>query len=83
MANPWRKALSSFLSIVLVAGLLPCVSFYGSAWASDAEGEGSAVEAAQVEEGASTADSDLAAALKQDGALWTWGCNNYGQLGYW
>ena len=33
MANPWRKALSSFLSIVLVAGLLPCVSFYGSAWA--------------------------------------------------
>ena len=52
MANPWRKALSSFLSIVLVAGLLPCVSFYGSAWASDAEGEGSAVEAAQIEEGA-------------------------------
>ncbi|WP_413587833.1 RCC1-like domain-containing protein [Ellagibacter isourolithinifaciens] len=29
------------------------------------------------------ADSDLAAAVKQDGALWTWGCNNYGQLGYW
>lgn len=46
MANPWRKALSSFLSIVLVAGLLPCVSFYGSAWASDAESEGSAVEVA-------------------------------------
>lgn len=83
MANPWRKVLSSFLSIVLVAGLLPCVSFYGSAWASDAEGEGSAVEAAQVEEGASTADSALAAAVKQDGTLWTWGCNNYGQLGYW
>lgn len=82
MANPWRKALSSFLSIVLVAGLLPCVSFYGSAWASDAEGEGSTVEAAQVEEGASTADSALPAAVKQDGTLWTWGCNNYGQLGY-
>lgn len=65
MANPWRKALSSFLSIVLVAGLLPCVSFYGSAWASDAEGEGSAVEAAQVEEGASTADSALAADAAQ------------------
>lgn len=55
MANPWRKVLSSFLSIVLVAGLLPCASFYGSAWASDAKSEGSAVEAAQVEEGASTA----------------------------
>ena len=65
MANPWRKALSSFLSIVLVAGLLPCASFYGSAWASDAEGEGSAVEAAQVEEGASTADSALAADAAQ------------------
>lgn len=65
MAKPWRKALSSFLSIVLVAGLLPCVSFYGSAWASDAEGEGSAVEAAQVEEGASTADSALAADAAQ------------------
>lgn len=64
MANPWRKALSSFLSIVLVAGLLPCVSFYGSAWASDAEGEGSAVEAVQVEEGASTADSALPAAAQ-------------------
>ena len=50
MANPWRKALSSFLSIVLVAGLLPCASFYGSAWASDAESEGSAVEAAQASE---------------------------------
>lgn len=83
MANPWRKALSSFLSIVLVTGLLPCASFCGSAWASDAEGEGFAVEAAQVEEGASTADSALAAAVKQDGTLWTWGCNNYGQLGYW
>ena len=56
MANPWRKALPSFLSIMLVAGLLPCASFYGSAWASDAEGEGSAVEAAQVEDGASTAE---------------------------
>lgn len=65
MANPWRKALSSFLSIVLVAGLLPCASFYGSAWASDAEGEGSAVEAPQVEEGASTADSALAADAAQ------------------
>lgn len=65
MANPWRKALSSFLSIVLVAGLLPCVSFYGSAWASDAEGEGSTVEAARVEEGASTADSALAADAAQ------------------
>lgn len=65
MANPWRKALSSFLSIVLVAGLLPCASFYGSAWANDAEGEGSAVEAAQVEEGASTADSALAADAAQ------------------
>lgn len=64
MANPWRKALSSFLSIVLVAGLLPCALFYGSAWASDAEGEGSAVEAAQVEEGASTADSALPAAAQ-------------------
>ena len=62
MANPWRKALSSFLSIVLVTGLLPCASFCGSAWASDAEGEGFAVEAAQVEEGASTADSALPAA---------------------
>lgn len=65
MANLWRKALSSFLSIVLVAGLLPCISFYDSAWASDAEGEGSAVEAAQVEEGASTADSALAADAAQ------------------
>lgn len=65
MANPWRKALSSFLSIVLVVGLLPCASFYGSAWASDAEGEGSAVEAAQVEEGVSTADSALAADAAQ------------------
>ena len=64
MANPWRKALSSFLSIVLVAGLLPCASFYGSAWASDAESEGSAVESA-VEEGASTADSALAADAAQ------------------
>lgn len=64
MANLWRKALSSFLSIVLVAGLLPCISFYDSAWASDAEGEGSAVEAAQVEEGASTADSALPAAAQ-------------------
>ena len=64
MVNPWRKALSSFLSIMLVAGLLPCASFYGSAWASDAEGEGSAVEAAQVEEGASTADSALPAAAQ-------------------
>ncbi len=63
MANPWRKALSSFLSIVLVAGLLPCASFYGSAWASDAESEGSAVESA-VEEGASTADSALPAAAQ-------------------
>ncbi|WP_417059013.1 hypothetical protein [Ellagibacter isourolithinifaciens] len=65
MANPWRKALSSFLSIMLVAGLLPCASFYGSAWASDAEGEVSAVEVAQVEEGASTADSALAADAAQ------------------
>lgn len=65
MANPWRKALSSFLSIVLVAGLFPCASFYGSAWASDAEGEGSAVEAAQVEEGASTTDSALPVAAAQ------------------
>lgn len=65
MANPWRKALSTFLSIVLVAGLLPCVSFYDSAWASDAEGEGFAVEAAQVEEGASTADSALPADADQ------------------
>ena len=46
MANPWRKALSSFLSIMFVAGLLPCASFYGSAWASDAGTEGSAVEVA-------------------------------------
>lgn len=46
MANPWRKALPSFLSIMLVAGLLPCALFYGSAWASDAESEGSAVEVA-------------------------------------
>lgn len=65
MANPWRKALSSFLSIVLVVGLLPCASFYGSAWASDAESGDSAVEAAQVEEGASTADSALAADAAQ------------------
>lgn len=65
MANPWRKALPSFLSIMLVAGLWPCASFYGSAWANDAEGEGSAVEAAQVEEGASTADSALAADAAQ------------------
>ncbi len=65
MANPWRKALPSFLSIMLVAGLLPCASFYGSALASDAEGEGSAVEAAQVEEGASTADSALPVAAAQ------------------
>ena len=65
MANPWRKVLSSFLSIVLVAGLLPCASFYGSAWASDAKSEGSAVEAAQVEEGASTADSALPADAAQ------------------
>lgn len=65
MANPWRKALPSFLSIMLVAGLLPCASFYGSAWANDAEGEGSAVEAAQVEEGASTADSALPVAVAQ------------------
>lgn len=46
MVNPWRKALSSFFSIMLVVGLLPCASFYGSAWASDAETEGSAVEVA-------------------------------------
>ena len=65
MANPWRKALSSFLSIVLVAGLLPCASFYGSAWASDAEGEASASDAAQVAEGASTADSALPADADQ------------------
>ena len=65
MANPWRKALSSFLSIVLVAGLLPCASFYGSAWASYAEGEASASDAAQVAEGASTADSALPADADQ------------------
>ena len=65
MANPWRKALSSFLSIVLVAGLLPCASFYGSAWASDAETEASSIETAQVAEGASTADSALAADAAQ------------------
>lgn len=65
MANPWRKALSSFLSIVLVAGLLPCASFYGSAWASDAEAEASASDAAQVAEGASTADSALPAGAAQ------------------
>lgn len=46
MANPWRKALPSFLSIAPVAGLLPCTSFYGSACANDAETEGSAVEVA-------------------------------------
>lgn len=57
MANPWRKALSSFLSIVLVAGLLPCASFYGSAWASDAEAEASASDAAQVAEGSPDADA--------------------------
>lgn len=58
MANPWRKALSSFLSIMLVAGLLPCASFYGSAWASDAESEGSAVEAAQASESAVAQPTD-------------------------
>ena len=57
MANPWRKALSSFLSIVLMAGLLPCASFYGSAWASDAEGEASASDADQVAEGSPDADA--------------------------
>ncbi|MEE0247003.1 hypothetical protein [Ellagibacter isourolithinifaciens] len=46
MTNPRRKAFSSFLSIMLVAGLLPYTSFYGSACASDAETEGSAVEVA-------------------------------------
>lgn len=55
MANPWRKALSSFLSIVLVAGLLPCASFYGSAWASDAESEGFAADAAQASKSAQLA----------------------------
>lgn len=65
MANPWRKALSSLLSIVLVAGLLPCASFYDSAWASDAESGASASDAAQAAEGASTADSALPAGAAQ------------------
>lgn len=46
MTNPWRKVLSSFLSIAPAAGLLPYTSFYGLACASDAETEGSAVEVA-------------------------------------
>ena len=57
MANPWRKALSSFLSIVLVAGLLPCASFYGSAWASDAEAEDSVSDAAQIAEASPVSDA--------------------------
>ena len=64
MANPWRKALSSFLSIVLVAGLLPCASFYGSAWASEAEGSPDA-DAAQIAEASSAADAAQASESSQ------------------
>lgn len=82
MTNPWRKALSSFLSIVLVVGLLPCASFYGSAWASDAEGGDSAIETLPFGNTISAAGEDHSAAITPNGELWIWGRNLEFQLGY-
>ena len=73
MPETWRKALGAILSVVLTAGLLPCV-----AWGdpSQVDSEGGIAFGQTIACG-----GDSSAAIKEDGTLWTWGYNRYGQLG--
>ena len=73
MPETWRKALGAILSVVLTVGLLPCVA-WGDPLQVDSEG-GTAF-------GQTIAcGGDSSAAIKEDGTLWAWGYNRYGQIG--
>lgn len=74
MARAWWKAFSVILSVVLVAGLLPYVAWGNSSQVDS--GEGSITFGQTVSLG-----NGHTAAIKEDGSLWTWGWNEYGQLG--
>ena len=74
MPETWRKALGAILSVVLTAGLFPCVAWGVPSQVDDSEGG--------IAFGQTIAcGGDSSAAIKEDGTLWTWGYNRYGQLG--
>ncbi len=74
MAKVCHKALSAVLSVVLAAGLLPCL-----AWGEE---PAASVSQQSIQFGQTiAAGENHSAAIKADGSLWMWGANGYGQLG--
>lgn len=74
MAKVCHKALSAVLSVVLAAGLLPCL-----AWGEE---PAASVSQQSIQFGQTiAAGENHSAAIKTDGSLWMWGANGYGQLG--
>lgn len=74
MAKVCHKALSAVLSVVLAAGLFPCL-----AWGEE---PAASVSQQSIQFGQTiAAGENHSAAIKTDGSLWMWGGNGYGQLG--
>ena len=74
MAKVCHKALSAVLSVVLAAGLFPCL-----AWGEE---PAASVSQQSIQFGQTiAAGENHSAAIKTDGSLWMWGRGKDGQLG--